>query len=353
MSAPSTQKPTKQPKQSTLESAPPQRRADLPYPTNGDCSDPTVHTDLAPTKVKASRLATPKATPTWRKVPPCDPPTEGCGLSGMRDVQPSKKPKKAHEAIKLGFDTTPPDPAPPKLGRPRSSSLPVPPLLPRPLEEKAAIGGSLMELETLDASPPGGVTQFPPLGVHVKDRLSTTKKQQLGGAEDSAPSKPHTLSSKPPLPPVATDSSPMHRPKQRKKPRPPPAPSSISAHPLDDSNSSEDSVLEELHPLPNPEQGVKEALRLLGNEDWNVKCDGLLMVRRMAMYHCEILLPQLHSVVVAAEKEVGILPSPSLHSLSPSSFPPFSPSPFLPFSPSLPLPSIFSLPSSSSLGPVL
>ena len=309
MSAPSTQKPTKQPKQSTLESAPPQRRADLPYPTNGDCSDPTVHTDLAPTKVKASRLATPKATPTWRKVPPCDPPTEGCGLSGMRDVQPSKKPKKAHEAIKLGFDTTPPDPAPPKLGRPRSSSLPVPPLLPRPLEEKAAIGGSLMELETLDASPPGGVTQFPPLGVHVKDRLSTTKKQQLGGAEDSAPSKPHTLSSKPPLPPVATDSSPMHRPKQRKKPRPPPAPSSISAHPLDDSNSSEDSVLEELHPLPNPEQGVKEALRLLGNEDWNVKCDGLLMVRRMAMYHCEILLPQLHSVVVAAEKEVKNLRS--------------------------------------------
>ena len=158
--------------------------------------------------------------------------------------------------------------------------------------------------------------QFPPLGAHCKDKLPTAcKKQQLGGAEDLAPSKPYTLSSKPPLPPVAADVSPMHRPKQRKKPRPPPAPSSNSAHPLDDSNSSEDSVLAELHPLPNPEQGVKEALRLLGNEEWNVKCDGLLVVRRMAMYHCELLLPHLHSVVVAAEKEVGGISHYYLHFL--------------------------------------
>ena len=233
-----------------------------------------------------------------------------------RETQPSKKQRKGPEVFRGAFDVpvtpkAPSSPAPMRGGggRPRSSSLPVPPLAPRPPEARAAAGGSLMEMEALDASPPGGgLTQLPSLGpLHPRDRLLT--KKQLSGTEerpsaaDHTPSRPQVVSSKPPLPPMPMDSSPLHRPKQRKKPRPTPAPN--NAHPLDDSNSSEDSVLEELRPLPNPEQGVKEALRLLGNEDWNVKCDGLLTVRRLAMYHPDVLTPHLHTVVIAAEKEVG------------------------------------------------
>lgn len=310
MSAPLTQKwidPSKKQKKnkSVLESAPPQRMAELSA-SNGD----STHYDLAPTKA-ASQLAGIKAPPTHQSVPSsCDPPLEGGSLPGSKDVQLSKKHKKGYELAKGGFEPVAPGLSSTlsKVGRPRSSSLPVPPLVPRPLEEKAAVGSSLMELETLGTSPPGGSTQFPSLKAKA-----ATKKQLSNGVEElqvdsSVPSKPHVVSLKPPLPPVMTDSSPMHRPKQRKKPRPP-APGSSSAHPFDDSNSSEDSVLEELHPLPNPEQGVKEALRLLSNEDWSAKCDGLLVVRCMAMFHSELLLPQLHNVVIAAEKEVKNLRS--------------------------------------------
>ena len=326
-SAPSKKKwidPFKKPKKSKplLESAPPQGRAELPCPTSGNT---LAHQDAVPTKV-LSQSAAPKAMPTGGKVPTYDSPPEGGGLS---NVQPCKKLKKGPEGVMRGgpegvmrsgpegvvkggsdvittHDVSSPAP---KMGRPRSSSLPVPQPVQhhRPPEVKGNVGGSLMELEAPEASPPGGNMQLPSLGPRpTRDRF-LTKKQLLATEEraaDPTPSRPPVLSSKPPLPPVMMmDTSPQHRPKQRKKPRPTPAPN--NAHPLDDSNSSEDSALEELHPLSNPEQGMKEVFRLLSNEDWNTKCDGLLTVRRLAMYHCEVLLPQLHSVVIAAEKEVS------------------------------------------------
>ena len=65
-----------------------------------------------------------------------------------------------------------------------------------------------------------------------------------------------------------------------------------------------ESQLIELQPFGNPEQGLRESIAKIGSEDWSAKCDGMIGIRQVAMYHPAVLQPQLHSVVLAVQKEV-------------------------------------------------
>ena len=62
--------------------------------------------------------------------------------------------------------------------------------------------------------------------------------------------------------------------------------------------------LPDLQPFSSPERGLREALSQLDDSDWNKKCDGLLGVRRLAAYHTQRLIPDLHNVTLAVVKEV-------------------------------------------------
>ena len=65
-----------------------------------------------------------------------------------------------------------------------------------------------------------------------------------------------------------------------------------------------ESQLIELQPFINPEQGLRESIAKIASEDWSAKCDGMIGIRQLAMYHPGVLQPQLHSVVLAVQKEV-------------------------------------------------
>ena len=65
-----------------------------------------------------------------------------------------------------------------------------------------------------------------------------------------------------------------------------------------------ESQLIELQPFINPEQGLRESVAKIASEDWSAKCDGMIGIRQLAMYHPGVLQPQLHSVVLAIQKEV-------------------------------------------------
>lgn len=69
-----------------------------------------------------------------------------------------------------------------------------------------------------------------------------------------------------------------------------------------------ESQLIELQPFSNPEQGLRESIAKIGSEDWSAKCDAMIGIRQVAMYHPAVLQPQLHSVVLAVQKEVCIEP---------------------------------------------
>ena len=65
-----------------------------------------------------------------------------------------------------------------------------------------------------------------------------------------------------------------------------------------------ESQLIELQPFINPEQGLRESVAKIASEDWSAKCDGMIGIRQLAMYHPGVLQPQLHSVILAVQKEV-------------------------------------------------
>lgn len=69
--------------------------------------------------------------------------------------------------------------------------------------------------------------------------------------------------------------------------------------------SPSESQLIELQPFNNPEVGLRESIAKIGSEDWSAKCNGMIGIRQVAMYHPAVLQPQLHSVVLAVQKEVG------------------------------------------------
>jgi hypothetical protein len=67
--------------------------------------------------------------------------------------------------------------------------------------------------------------------------------------------------------------------------------------------------LPDLQPFSSPERGLREALSQLDDSDWNKKCDGLLGIRRLAAFHTQRLIPDLHDVTLAVVKEVENLRS--------------------------------------------
>lgn len=71
--------------------------------------------------------------------------------------------------------------------------------------------------------------------------------------------------------------------------------------------SPSESQLIELQPFNNPEIGLRESIAKIGGEDWSAKCNGMIGIRQVAMYHPAVLQSQLHSVVLAVQKEVGLV----------------------------------------------
>uniref|UniRef100_F7IA07 TOG array regulator of axonemal microtubules protein 1 n=1 Tax=Callithrix jacchus TaxID=9483 RepID=F7IA07_CALJA len=67
--------------------------------------------------------------------------------------------------------------------------------------------------------------------------------------------------------------------------------------------------LSELRPFCKPEIALTEALRLLADEDWEKKIEGLNFIRCLAAFHPEILNTKLHEINFAVVQEVKNLRS--------------------------------------------
>lgn len=63
----------------------------------------------------------------------------------------------------------------------------------------------------------------------------------------------------------------------------------------------------ELSPLINPEAALRKALEGLGRgtEEWEEKCDSLILLRRLSACHINVIIPQLQNILTAVEKEVS------------------------------------------------
>ncbi|XP_063804612.1 TOG array regulator of axonemal microtubules protein 1-like [Pseudophryne corroboree] len=61
--------------------------------------------------------------------------------------------------------------------------------------------------------------------------------------------------------------------------------------------------------LPRPDLSLAEAFKLLCNDDWEKKIEGLALVRSLAMFHSDVLLERLHDLSVALIQEVKNLRS--------------------------------------------
>uniref|UniRef100_H2ZW64 TOG array regulator of axonemal microtubules 1 n=1 Tax=Latimeria chalumnae TaxID=7897 RepID=H2ZW64_LATCH len=60
----------------------------------------------------------------------------------------------------------------------------------------------------------------------------------------------------------------------------------------------------ELRPFSKPELALAEALRLLADEDWEKKIEGLNFVRSLSAYHSDVLTIKLHETVLAVIQEI-------------------------------------------------
>ncbi|KFM56839.1 Protein FAM179B, partial [Stegodyphus mimosarum] len=65
----------------------------------------------------------------------------------------------------------------------------------------------------------------------------------------------------------------------------------------------------EVASYPNPNEALKKALKLLSTDTWMGKIEGIRTVQRLAKNHPDILLSQLHAVVLALLTEVKNLRS--------------------------------------------
>ena len=75
---------------------------------------------------------------------------------------------------------------------------------------------------------------------------------------------------------------------------------------INESNEGQDLV--ELESLPHPESSLRKALQGLGKgtEEWEEKCEALLILRRLSAFHDDIIVPQLHTILIEVEKEVSL-----------------------------------------------
>ncbi|XP_055957389.1 TOG array regulator of axonemal microtubules protein 1 [Patella vulgata] len=114
----------------------------------------------------------------------------------------------------------------------------------------------------------------------------------------SSPSPAKTSPPKP-LPPAIT-------PKKIKTENKPVSSSPMSAQypPPTDSDNPED-----WKPVRDPDAVLKDALKKLSQDDWDVKCDGINKIRQLSLHHSDVIQAQLHTVTVAINAEVKNLRS--------------------------------------------
>ncbi|XP_041469429.1 TOG array regulator of axonemal microtubules protein 1-like isoform X1 [Lytechinus variegatus] len=80
-------------------------------------------------------------------------------------------------------------------------------------------------------------------------------------------------------------------------------PQTVTSPPRDDAQSRE------MKPVHNVDVAIKDSLRFLGHDDWEIKLDGLFIIQRLACFHSNELGGQLHAMVVAVLNEVKNLRS--------------------------------------------
>ena len=66
---------------------------------------------------------------------------------------------------------------------------------------------------------------------------------------------------------------------------------------------SEDRVTE---PLRNPEAVYKEAMISITNDDWERKCSGLSLIQRLIAQYPDVIIQNLHQVVLVLIHEVSL-----------------------------------------------
>ncbi|KAL7833942.1 hypothetical protein AOLI_G00289020 [Acnodon oligacanthus] len=62
-------------------------------------------------------------------------------------------------------------------------------------------------------------------------------------------------------------------------------------------------------PLKNPELALRQTFKLLQEEEWEKKIEGLKLVSALAEHHAEVLLPELHDICLTVIQEVKNLRS--------------------------------------------
>ena len=296
----------------------------------------TTHTSKKPAQVGAlSKIKGVRQSVTVQSQEdePDAPPMRGISLEGHslekgtendgREVQ-KKKSRKLSDHSKGNV------PSKPRTSR--SNSFAVEGLQRRPSIERG--GTNMIDMEVSGVGSPrrsgegGSGPQTPSLSQATKESILQKRQKQLEEKQPGFESHSATYpSSKPPIPPQpATDltvSAPVRHVRNKQKHRSSSKTESGFAPAGDETprgygrNSSlaeldasttggslNGSQLEELNPFDNPERGLREAVQNISSEDWSAKCEGMLAVRRLAMFHTDTLLPQLHSVVMAVQEEV-------------------------------------------------
>ncbi|ESP02820.1 hypothetical protein LOTGIDRAFT_212335 [Lottia gigantea] len=66
---------------------------------------------------------------------------------------------------------------------------------------------------------------------------------------------------------------------------------------------------EDWKPVRDPDAALRDALKKLSNDDWEMKNEGINLIRRICMYHPQVIIGSLHTVVVAINAEVKNLRS--------------------------------------------
>ncbi|XP_078671438.1 TOG array regulator of axonemal microtubules protein 1-like isoform X3 [Branchiostoma floridae x Branchiostoma belcheri] len=105
---------------------------------------------------------------------------------------------------------------------------------------------------------------------------------------------------------------PAHTPKKRGSQSPkvgssPSTPSSQVSTPSHRSSSLMDEL--DLKPFTNPDAALQDAFRLINDENWEVKCEGISHIRRLAIFHPKVVNSRLHDAILAVLTEVKNLRS--------------------------------------------
>ncbi|KAL4238308.1 hypothetical protein ACF0H5_003020 [Mactra antiquata] len=104
-----------------------------------------------------------------------------------------------------------------------------------------------------------------------------------------------------------TRASPSLTPRKKSKPQM----DTDASHPLSASSRTplESDNPEDWKPYKDPDQAVRQAQKNISSDDWETKCGGINSIRRLSVYHRDVLLANLHPVIVALLQEVKNLRS--------------------------------------------